>query len=157
MLSLTRGTRARRSVGFWHAGFMRGDARNSDTRNAFSFKSHIHREHTTWALTITPQALRSAGALSADLQALVIQVLHVPDTPRPVRSRVSHAPARPTYACTGRARPTCWTRIPSSFSLLLGPQCTAPLVNRRYIARLADNLHIEAGNHRPTLPAGDQR
>ena len=48
--------------------------------HAFSFKSHMHREHTTWALTITPHPLRSAGALSADLQALVIQVLHVPDT-----------------------------------------------------------------------------
>ena len=56
--------------------------------HAFSFKNRIHREHTTWALTITPHPLRSAGALSADLQALVIQVLHVPDTPRPVRSRV---------------------------------------------------------------------
>eukprot|EP01043_Picozoa_sp_COSAG02_P015361 COSAG02_NODE_653_length_18827_cov_44.237826_7_plen_153_part_00 len=66
-------------------------------KHVFSFKSHIHREHTTWALTITPHPRRSAGALSADLQALVIQVLHVPDTPRPVRSRVRHAHARPTF------------------------------------------------------------
>ena len=71
----------------------------SSTRHpdAFSFKNHIHREHTTWVLTITPHRLRSAGALSAGLQALVIQVLHVPDTPRPVRSRVRHAHARPTF------------------------------------------------------------
>ena len=31
-----------------------------------------------------------------------------------------------------------------------GPQCTAPLLNWRYITQLADNLHIEAGIHRPT-------
>ena len=34
-------------------------------RGAFSFKSHIHREHTTWALTITLHPLRSAGASNA--------------------------------------------------------------------------------------------
>eukprot|EP01043_Picozoa_sp_COSAG02_P008629 COSAG02_NODE_280_length_25797_cov_66.644447_8_plen_168_part_00 len=34
------------------------DMQNVPRRNAFSFKSHIHREHTTWALTITPHPRR---------------------------------------------------------------------------------------------------
>ena len=52
----------------------------------FIQESHTRKTHATWALAVTARTLRSAGALRADLQALVIQVLHVPDTPRPVSS-----------------------------------------------------------------------
>ena len=63
----------------------------------FIQETNTRETNATWALAATSCSLRPAGALRADLQALVIQVLHVPDTSRPVCSRVRHAHARPTF------------------------------------------------------------
>ena len=60
--------------------------------------------HLTWALRTLPTYYATASALSAGCNALVIQVLHAPDTLRPICRRVRHTDACPTFGEQNRNR-----------------------------------------------------
>ena len=71
---------------------------------AFSFTITHTNRHLTWALRTLPTYYATASALCAGCNALVIQVLHVPDTLRPICRCVRHTNACPTFGEQNRNR-----------------------------------------------------
>ena len=87
-------------------------------RRAFSFTITNTNRHPTWALRTLPTYYAIASALRAGYNALVIQVLHVPDTFRPICRRVRYTDACPTFGEQNRNRVDPRRRETSAITLV---------------------------------------
>ena len=89
------------------AGAAQRRARGGSRQRRLHFHSHLQTQTqvtTIWAFHTLPTYFPTASALCASHSALVIQVLHVSDPFGPVRRRVRHTYARPTFGEQNRNR-----------------------------------------------------